>query len=504
MSDHWSRVTELFNAALERGPGERAAFLDAACGGDPACRAEVDSLLAAHDRADRFMDVSAPVASGLVDGAAPTSMAGRTIGPYRLEREIGRGGMGAVHLAEDTRLGRPVAVKILPAEFSADPARRDRLRREARAAAALSHPGIATVYSLEEQDGTLCLVTEYIRGDTLRSEIERGPLPLDLVLDTGIQVARGLAAAHAGGVIHRDLKPENVIRNREGVVKILDFGIASIDEPAGGVTGRLTDDRTLLGTPGYMSPEQLDGGDVDARSDIFALGVLLFELAAGRNPFLGSTPASTAARVLAAEPPPLPSIDPRLPPSLDAVVRRCLRRHRADRYQSALDVARDLDDLRAGRRPVGEPVSTTPARGARSALWWWRLHQVARMLVEAALVFPVWMVHETVRNDWTLAVMLAVIVTAAVNGTLRAHLLFTAAFNPDAIGEQLRRALPLVRGTDLALSALLLVSAAPVARAHLSLAGILAAFGVGWAVTSTIVEPAVCSAAFPGRAAPAR
>ncbi len=284
-----------------------------------------------------------PAAEG--DGA----LAGQMLGPYRMERQLGRGGMGVVYLAEDTRLGRKVAVKILPKEFSADNARKDRLRLEARAAAALSHPAIATVFSLEELDGRLCLVSEYVRGDTLRAELDHGPFSLDLLIDTGIQVARGLAAAHAAGVIHRDLKPDNVIRSIQGEVKILDFGIAHLDAPGTGSSPRLTAVGQIIGTPGYMSPEQLDGADVDPRADVFALGVLLFELATAAHPFAGPTPAATIANVYAANPPQLNGLDGRLPPQLDAIVRKCVRRNRGERYSSALDVASDLQDLRDGR-----------------------------------------------------------------------------------------------------------------------------------------------------------
>jgi hypothetical protein len=494
--NRWQRVTDLFNAALERQPAERAAFLDAACASDADLRAEVESLLAAHDAADGFLEALPPPASASPGDRAP-AIDGQMLGPYRIDREIGRGGFGVVHLAEDTRLGRQVAIKVLSSEFLRDPARRDRLRLEARAAAALSHPGIATVYSLEEFEDRLCLVTEYVQGDTLRSEIERGPLGLDLVIDTGIQVARGLAAAHAAGVIHRDLKPENLVRSRQGSVKILDFGIARVDAPLTRSGLRLTEAGTILGTPGYMSPEQIEGSDVDARSDIFALGVVLFELATGRHPFAGSSPLSTTARILAANPPPLSSLDPRLPPALDAIVRKCLRRHRTDRYGSALDVAQDLEDLRGGRARA--PAGRLPARtsGVFSPRWWWRLHQVTAMAVEAGLVYLVWLVYSWARTDWTLAAFLATIATAAVNGTLRMHLLFTSAFNAADMPGQLRRTQPLVRGTDLVLSVLLLLSAAPVAHPHVSIAATLAAFGVGWLATSLVVEPATRKAAFP-------
>ena len=196
--------------------------------------------------------------------------AGTDIGPYRIVEEIGRGGMGVVYDAEDTRLRRTVALKALPAEYARDPVRRERLTREARAAAALTHPSIATIYALEEHDGSLYLVSELVRGQTLRDELARGPLPPERLLPTLIELASGLAAAHAAGIVHRDFKPENIVRCLDGRVKILDFGLARL---AANET-RLTQTGTALGTPGYMPPEQLAGQDVDARTDVFAFGVV--------------------------------------------------------------------------------------------------------------------------------------------------------------------------------------------------------------------------------------
>ena len=308
-------------------------------------------------------------------------------------------------------------------------------------------------------------------------------------------MARGLAAAHAAGIVHRDLKPDNVVRNPQGDVKILDFGIARIEETMDPDGPRLTRAGSIIGTPGYMSPEQLDGSDVDSRSDIFALGVLLYELVAGRHPFESPTPASTVARIMEADPPPLAAYGQHAARELESVIRACLRRNRADRYPSALDVARDLEDLRGG----GLRPRAAAAGGQFGATWWWRVHQVARMAVVAVLVYGVWRVHAGERRDWTLSILLAYIVTGAINGTLRTHLLFTDTFNPTDIEEQLGRAMPLIRATDVIVSILLLLAAATVARSQVVLPAILAAVSVGWAVTALIVEPAVTKAAYPRR-----
>jgi eukaryotic-like serine/threonine-protein kinase len=509
MDQRWQRLTEIFDAALERAPADRGRFLDDACASDPELRAEVESLLAAHDRADAFLEQSAaPAAIALASASSDRRSPGEMLGTYRIEREIGRGGMGVVYLAEDTRLGRRVALKVISSAVGGHATGRERLRREARAAAGLSHAAIATVLSFEEIDGHACLVTEYVKGDTLRAEIARGPLPVDLVLETGIQVARGLAAAHAAGVVHRDLKPENVMRSRQGELKILDFGIARVEAPPDPAQPRLTSDGMIVGTPGYMSPEQLDGADVDERTDIFALGVLLYELATGSHPFNATTPGGTVAKVMAADPPRLETFDPSLPLRLDAILRKCLKPHRSDRYASALDVARDLQSLRertpvTANEPVGPDTLAAPATGGSPAaaagsnpLWWWRLHQAGAMIVEGALVYGVWRMHATIHQDWSLSIFLAYIITGAVNGTLRTHLLVTTMFNMQDMDEQLRRATPLIRGTDMIVALLLLTAAAAVARVYLLLPSVLTAFGVGWAVTSLIVEPATRKAAF--------
>ena len=208
MDERWLRITEIFNAALEREPAERAGYLDQSCGDDPGLRAEVDSLLAAHQKADDFLERPAGVARGLVPAAVPWEdlAPGRIFGPYRVEREIGRGGMGVVYEAEDTRLGRQVAIKVLTPAVASDATMRERLRLEARAAAGLSHPAVATVFSFEEIDGRACLITEFVRGDTLRSEVARGPLELAAVIETGIQVARGPRGGARRG--HRPPRPE--------------------------------------------------------------------------------------------------------------------------------------------------------------------------------------------------------------------------------------------------------------------------------------------------------
>ena len=413
--ERWRQVGELFHRALEHDAEGRSRFLDEACGGDAGLRAEVDSLLAHHDdgappavptppevvptpsevvpspvgsRAFPVRGRTAPSevgpsppevvptppedAAGGDEAGGAGLTAGRRLGPYRIMRKLGEGGMGVVHLAEDTRLGRRVAIKALPPRFIRDERRRRRLRREARAAASLTHPGIATVYALEEFDGALCIVSEYVAGETLRQELAAGPLPPADLLDTAVAIARALAAAHEGNVLHRDLKPENVIRVRDtGIedagVKIVDFGLARFGDPEAGAASatQLTAPGAMLGTPGYMAPEQIRGEPVDFRADIFAFGVLLFELATGSHPFTSATPVSTVARVLESTPPDLRQLAPACPAALAAVIRRCLQKDPAQRYAATRDL---VDDLAGARRtPAESPAAPRNGGVARGS-----------------------------------------------------------------------------------------------------------------------------------------
>ncbi len=378
-TDRWPRVAALFHEARQRQGGERIAFLDEACGNDRELRAEVDALLGADAGADGFLADAGPgVASLLLDDAAPVMTAGAMVGVYRIVRSLGRGGMGVVYLAEDTRLARLVTLKVLHPHDTADETRRERLRLEARAAAALAHPNVAAVHALEEIDGQLFIVSDYVPGRTARERLDAGgPLPVADALDVARQVARGLEAAHRQGIIHRDLKPENILIGENGVVRILDFGIARMlaSEPE---RQRLTATGVMVGTPGYMAPEQLEGAPGDARSDVFALGTVLYELVSGTNPFQGKTSSSTAARILTLEPAPLSTLNPLFPPSLDAIVARCLKKSPAERYESAAEVAAELESLAqamAGGFLPSAPAPEAP-RAERSARVLWRVHQV--------------------------------------------------------------------------------------------------------------------------------
>ncbi len=292
-ADRWRDVNALFHAALELEGDAREALLQRTAETDRALSDEVRSLLARHKPAEDFLDKPAwAVASDLIlepDGP-DQSLAGKQIGSYRIIEQVGRGGMGVVYAAHDERLGRTVALKALPPEYTSDRRYRERLAREARAAASFTHESIATIYALEEIDGELFIVSEFVEGETLRDELARGPTPADRLMSTLIEIASGLSAAHARNIIHRDLKPENVLRRTDGHIKILDFGLARVDDPQVPTVTRLTEPGTTPGTPGYMAPEQLNGGELDARTDLFAFGVVAWELATGEHPF-GSNPA---------------------------------------------------------------------------------------------------------------------------------------------------------------------------------------------------------------------
>jgi eukaryotic-like serine/threonine-protein kinase len=293
--ERWRRIDGILEAALELPAGEREAFLDCSCGDDAELLREVASLLA-HDRADSFLDAPAlSEAARLLVGAAAPQLVGQRIGPFEVLGVLGTGGMGEVYVADDTRLQRRVALKRIPAHLATDPERVLRFRQEALATSALNHPNIVTVHEIvAHQDGDL-LVTELVEGVSLRERLREGALPLATALDIALQIARGLAAAHAVGIVHRDVKPENVMVRRDGLVKVLDFGVALSPPRPLADPGMGTTPGELIGTVGYMSPEQARGLPVDARTDVWSLGVVLYELATGESPFSGATPAGRQA-----------------------------------------------------------------------------------------------------------------------------------------------------------------------------------------------------------------
>ena len=301
--------------------------------------------------------------------------AGARFGPYEVLSPLGMGGMGEVYRARDTRLDRTVALKVLSSPSSEEPDRLERFRREARAISRLAHPNICILHDVGEEDGVAFLVMECLEGQTLAERLEEGPLPLDLALRYAEQIAEALSMAHRQGVIHRDLKPSNLMLTRQGV-KLLDFGLAKLmradRDPGLQATTEslhLTEEGVLLGTVAYMAPEQLEGGEADARTDLFALGAVLYEMATGRRPFAGKSRASLIAAILSSEPPPLASVQPMTPPIVERVVKRCLAKDPDDRWQSARDLASELSWIREGGSEAGVARPIAARRQGRSMLW---------------------------------------------------------------------------------------------------------------------------------------
>jgi serine/threonine protein kinase len=483
----WARVRDLFEAALEESPADADGWLRAR-EADSDVRREVLSLLDHHSRAGDFLaDSIVERVPALLDEADAAFDNGAVVGHYRIDRELGRGAMGRVYLATDTRLGRAVALKALAPHLTGDASHRERLRREARAAAALTHSGICTVYALEEIDGQLFIASELVDGRTLRDEMDRGtPRSAKAIAATARELAEALASAHLKGVVHRDLKPENIMRNADGRLKILDFGLARIEQRADApAMAGATVPGALVGTPAYMSPEQLNGQPADARSDVFALGVVLYEYACGAHPFAAATPLAVAARVLESEPAPIASRCVYIPSSLGAVVDRCLRKAPGDRFDSAGAIA---EVLRASH-------TSTPAPAPFIAMW--RIHQLATMLLYVAVTTVAWWIKEFLKpNAMLLAVFVALGISSAAAGVMRGHLVFTSALNPAQLSSERQRlripllALDMLIAAGGLLAGLTLVPVRP-------LAGVLsAALAIGLALATVMMEPATTSAAF--------
>jgi serine/threonine protein kinase len=341
--EQWQQAREVLADALELKPEDRPAFLDRACSSDHTLRREVERLLSSSDEArSSFLQSST---------WHVTLMAGAKLGDYEVVRLLGAGGMGEVYRAKDTRLGREVAIKVLPAYLSHDPDRLRRFKQEARAAAALNHPNILAVHQMGTHEGAPYIVSELLEGSTLRGLLLRGPQPVRKAIDVGVQIARGLAAAHEKGIVHRDLKPENLFVTKDGRVKILDFGLAKLMQVHTDSRHRAptategTEPGVVIGTVGYMAPEQVRGDVADHRADVFAFGAILYEMLTGKRVFQKPTAAETMSSILNEEPPGISQIVPSLPPALTRVVHRCLEKNPEQRFQSASDLAFAVEAL---------------------------------------------------------------------------------------------------------------------------------------------------------------
>jgi len=351
-AERWAKMDRLLDQVMNHPPETRADFLAAACAGDDQLRREVESLLEAHSQAESFLNTPAlDLLARRLAGERQASLIGKRLGAYQVISVIGFGGMGEVYLARDERLSRKLALKLLPQQFTRDPERVRRFEREARAASALNHPNIITIYEIGELAGTYFIAAEYVEGQTLRQLIERGRLRTKAAIEICSQVADALDAAHTEGLVHRDIKPENVIVRPDGYVKVLDFGLVKLTErglleqkPSPSDPHR-TNPGTVLGTVAYMSPEQASGVEVDHRSDLFSLGVLMYELLTGVVPFKGPSTAAILDAIIHHQPEPLASVIEDTSAEMERIVNRALEKDRDLRYQTASDLRAELKRL---------------------------------------------------------------------------------------------------------------------------------------------------------------
>jgi hypothetical protein len=497
-AEQWTRLKAVFADAIEQPSDRRRAWLVDACGDDNDLARQVAALVDAYEQDATFLERSAEfdpsdvaVALGLSKPAPEAALPPGTIlgdGRYQILGEIGRGGMGIVYVAQDLRLPRRVALKSLPSDARESPVRLERLRREAWAAARVAHPAIATVYAFEELGGEPFIVSEYVRGRTLRSELGTGAVEPRRAVAIAADIARALAAAHDQGVVHRDLKPENVLLTDDGGLKVVDFGVAqlALDDVPG-----LTQTGTWLGTPAYMAPEQSEAGGVDGRADIYSLGIVLAEMLTGRHPLRPPSSAGDSAAARPASRPEAPGGS--IPGPLGAIVKRCVQLLPSERYGSARELLHDLERLTAGGAPA------QPARS--SALWWWSFHQVAAAAAYIAMAVVAWQaldaigrVGAAVHGFFAVALLASVIVSV----NLRLNLWFTARFFPNQLDRVRRQRRLWIVAADLVFSASLVGAGALllVLLRERALSLVLLALGIGAAAALTLIEPVTARAAF--------
>ncbi|HET9270983.1 MAG TPA: serine/threonine-protein kinase [Vicinamibacterales bacterium] len=465
----WSQIKSLFNGALERPADARAAWLRAECGDDAALLADAERLVRSFDTLGGFLDEPAQVEPEDVALAAPPGgeiegavwAAGDRVGEFEIVRPLGRGGMGVVYLATDRRLRRNVALKSLPAALAGNPELRERLKREASAAAKVTDPAVAAVFSLEEVEGHVLLASEYLEGRTLRAVIEEGPIDVASARRIALHVAQGLRAVHEKGVIHRDLKPENIVIGPGGDAKIVDFGIAWLENTGGTHHAKLTREGAMIGTPAYMAPELLAGGVPNARTDIFAFGVVLAEMLSGRHPSIaGSTTSRDAA------------------------------------LQHVADRARDVDPAKryatAGELLAALEASNPAAAGG--GRFWWEFHQGAVAVSYGVMLVPAWLARGQIGGLEGRSFFIATTVAALVASMLRLHLWFMSRQHAGELAWARRRSAPFIRTADIFFVVSLVIGAGLVA-AQSSLDVVLLVLAVGVAIAFAFIEPSTARAA---------
>ena len=443
-AERWKQVERLYHSTLEKEAAERAAFLAEACAGDEGLRREVESLLSYEGEAENFIESPALdiAAKALATRQNAMVVAGQVINHYKVISPIGAGGMGEVYLAEDTRLERKVALKFLPTLLTQDQRHLHRFQQEARAVAALSHPNVCMIHEVvETQEGRHCIVMEYVEGTTLRERIAKGRMTAVEALDVAIQVAGGLSTAHAAGIVHRDIKLENIMLRRDGYVKILDFGLAKLTQrqPAlidNDATTKMllnTSPGVVIGTVSYMSPEQARGLPVDERTDVWSLGVVLYEMVTGKQPFDGATPTDVIISIAERQPVALSDCAPGTPNQLERIVKKALAKNRDERYQTVHDLLIDLKNLKheleiqaevdRSRKPTTNARSTTTNREVITS----RYYPITRnrklilagfigMLIIAGLAFALFFRHSPTAVTQTEIKSLAVLPMANLSG----------------------------------------------------------------------------------------
>ena len=387
--DSWSRVEQVFHLALKVEESQRAAFLEQTCAGDVDLLREVEALIAADKKAETFLESPAVEVLGQTtrmlppdgSGTGEDRLPGSTVSHYLILDRLGGGGMGVVYKAQDLRLNRFVALKFLPQGTPLDASQVEQLRREARAASALNNPHICTVYDIDEQDGWPFIVMELLEGQTLKHCIAAGPLDTNEIVSLGIQIAEALDAAHSRDIIHRDIKPANIFVTPRGQVKVLDFGLAKSlpADTALTVTADIAQTRAFVGTLPYMAPEQLQGRGVSARTDIFAIGTVLYEMATGRRPFREEFAPELAQSILNKQPPRPKELNPAIPPRLESIILKCLEKDPQKRYQRAQELLQDLRSF--------PPPSAIPAFLTR----WTFLVPLTAVVAALAIVAGLWL-----------------------------------------------------------------------------------------------------------------
>src|SRR5262245_11717017 len=412
--ERWKQIERLYHAALERESDKRAAFLAEACPGDSDLRREVEELLRYDGEAESFIQGNALAFEARrlepeeLSQTAPQLLPGQRIGAYKILALLGHGGMGVVYRAHDERLRRDVAIKVLPASFAHDPDRLRRFEQEAHATSALNHPNILTIYDIgaasPELGGAPFIVAELLEGAELRAQLESGALPARRALEYAQQITQGLSAAHEKGIVHRDLKPENLFITTDGRVKILDFGLAKLRPPQVGAVDtdaptrkKITEPGVVMGTVGYMSPEQVRGQEADNRADIFSFGVILYEMLSGRRTFSGESAVEVMNAILKEDPPELTAINTQVPQGLERLIRRCLEKKPEHRFHSARDLGYAFEVLSSSSGARMEAVDAGPLRlFGQSQLAW----AIAAALLLGMLCFAwAYFTRQPVTND---------------------------------------------------------------------------------------------------------